>query len=436
VIFFGLSIVRWEAYKMKPLVPRLQDRRRFLRFLAGSPLLAGMGLAPKWLAAESPQQEEVSAHPTGLLPGLGEKPITAPGQAESVFDFELVARNTLPPAHYGYLATGVDDDRTLAANREALTRIQIRARHLVDVSKVDISTEFLGQRWDSPIVIAPTGSQKAFHPDGEIAVARAARAKNHLQILSTVTTSSVEEVTEARGAPVWYQLYPSPLWRVAEALVKRAEAAGCPAIVLTVDLPIGPNRETAKRFARVDDRDCSNCHDNSTYATSVRNKPMYDGIDLNGVEDNIHLGMNWDFVKRLRDLTKVKLWLKGIVTEEDAALAASNGIDGVIVSNHGGRSEASNRATIDCLPEVVSAVSGRIPVLVDSGFRRGSDVFKAIALGARGVCIGRPYLWGLASFGQEGVEAVLQIMRAELAEIMETAGTPSLSAITRRSVVL
>lgn len=422
---------------MRPHAPRLQlqDRRRFLRFLAGSPLMAGLGLAPRWLAAASSRQEEVSAHPAGLLKGLGEKPIASAREAESVFDFELVARNTLPPAHYGYLATGVDDDRTLAANRDALTRIQIRARHLVDVSKVDISTELLGQRWDSPIVIAPTGSQKAFHPEGEIAVARAARAKNHLQILSTVTTSSVEDVIAARGAPVWYQLYPTPLWRVTEALVKRAEAAGCPVIALTVDLPIGPNRETAKRFARVDDRDCTLCHDNSTYRTSVRNKPMWDGIDLEDVEDNINLGMNWDFVKRLRDLTKVKLFLKGIVTEEDAALAATHGIDGVIVSNHGGRSEASNRATIDCLPEVVKAVSGRIPVLVDSGFRRGSDVFKAIALGASAICIGRPYLWGLASFGQEGVEAVLQIMRAELAEIMQTAGTPSLADITPRSIV-
>jgi isopentenyl diphosphate isomerase/L-lactate dehydrogenase-like FMN-dependent dehydrogenase len=423
---------------MKPHSPRLDDRRRFLRFLAKSPLLAGigLGLAPRRVDAATSAGQEVSAHPVDFLKAMGEKPIASPKDAESVFDFELVARNTLPPAHYGYLATGVDDDRTLAANREALTRIQIRARHLVDVSKVDISTEILGQRWESPIVIAPTGSQKAFHPEGEIAVARAARAKNHLQILSTVTTSSVEEVTKARGAPVWYQLYPTPLWRVTEALVRRAEAAGCPVIALTVDLPIGPNRETARRFARVDDRDCTLCHDNSTFATSLRNKPMFDGIDLAGVEDNIHLGQNWDFVKRLRDLVKVKLFLKGIVTEEDAALAAENGVDGVIVSNHGGRSEASNRATIDCLPEVVKAVSGRIPVLVDSGFRRGSDVFKALALGARAVCIGRPYLWGLASFGQEGVEAVLQILRAELAEIMETAGTPSLRDITPRSVVL
>jgi len=416
---------------MKSRSPRLQDRRRFLRFLGASPLLAGVGW-PGWLAG----QQEISARPADLLKLLGEKPIASPEEASSVFDFDVVARATLPPAHYGYLATGVDDDRTLAANREALTRIQIRARHLFDVSNVDTSTELLGERWESPIVIAPTGSQKAFHPEGEIAVARAARAKKHAMILSTVTTSSVEEVNEARGAPVWYQLYPTPLWRVTEALVKRAEAAGCPAIVLTVDLPVGPNRETARRFSRLDERDCTVCHDNTTYASSIRNKPMFDGIDLAGVEDNIHLGMTWDFVRRLRDLTRVKLVLKGIVTEEDAALAVSNGVDGIIVSNHGARSEASNRATIDCLPEVVKAVGGRVPVLIDSGFRRGSDIFKAIALGARAIAVGRPYLWGLASFGQEGVEAVLQILRAELTEVLQTAGAPSLSEVTPRSVVL
>lgn len=408
---------------------RLLDRRRLLRFLAGSPLLAGFGW-PRIAAAQ-----EISAHPSDLLKMLGEKPIASPKEAESVFDFEVVARHNLPPAHYGYLATGVDDDRTLVANREAIARIQIRARHLVDVSKIDTSTEVLGARWESPILLAPTGSHMAFHPEGEIAVARAAKAKKHAMILSTMTTSSVEDVNAARGAPVWYQLYPTPLWRVTEALVKRAEAAGCPAIVLTVDLPVGPNRETARRFARIDDRECDVCHDNTTYATSIRNKPMFDGIDLAGVEDNIHPGMTWDFVKRLRGLTRGKLFLKGIVTEEDAALSLEHGVDGIIVSNHGARSEASNRATIDCLPEVVRAVGGRIPVIVDSGFRRGSDVFKAIALGARAVAVGRPYLWGLASFGQEGVEAVLQILRAELIEIMQTAGTPTLSHISKRSIV-
>jgi isopentenyl diphosphate isomerase/L-lactate dehydrogenase-like FMN-dependent dehydrogenase len=405
---------------------RDEGRRRFLRFLAGSPLLASA--LPAWLA----QEAERSASPASYLPD--QAPIATPGDALNVFDFEVVARQNLPPAHYGYLAAGVDDDATLRANREGFSRVEIRARHLTDVSRVDTATEIFGTRWETPIVLAPAGSQNAFHPEGEVAVARAARSKRHLQILSTMTTASVEDVITARGEPVWYQLYPTTDWRATEKLVKRAEGAGCPAIALTVDLPIGPNRETARRFARVDDRDCTVCHEQG-FAGYVRRKPMFDGLDMAVVEDNISLAMNWDFVRRLRDLVRGKLILKGIVTEEDAALCAGNGVDGIIVSNHGGRSEESGRATIDSLPEVTRGVSGRIPVLVDSGFRRGSDIFKAIALGARAICIGRPYLWGLAAFGQEGVEAVLDVLRVELQESMQTAGTPSLSDITARSVV-
>jgi isopentenyl diphosphate isomerase/L-lactate dehydrogenase-like FMN-dependent dehydrogenase len=405
---------------------RDDGRRRLLRFLAGSPLFASA--LPSWLA----QEVERSASPATYLPD--ETPIASPKDALNVFDFEPVARQNLPPAHYGYLAAGVDDDRTLRANREGFSRIEIRARHMTDVSNVDTSTEIFGTRWETPIVLCPVASQNAFHPEGEVAVARAARSKRHLQILSTMTTTSVEDVIAARGEPVWYQLYPTNDWRATEKLVKRAEAAGCPAIALTVDLPIGPNRETAQRFARADDRDCTVCHEEGFHG-QVRRKPMYDGIDLNGVEDNLSLAMTWDFVKRLRNIVRGKLLLKGIVTEEEAALCAENGVDGIIVSNHGGRSEESGRATIDSLPEVARAVAGRIPVLVDGGFRRGSDVFKAIALGARAVCVGRPYLWGLASFGQEGVEAVLDILRVELRESMQTLGTPSLSDITARSVV-
>jgi isopentenyl diphosphate isomerase/L-lactate dehydrogenase-like FMN-dependent dehydrogenase len=405
---------------------RDEGRRRFLRFLAESPLLASP--LPAWLA----QEIERSASPASYLPD--ETPIASPQDALNVFDFEVVARQNLPPAHYGYLAAGVDDDRTLRANREGFSRIEIRARHLTDVSSVDTSTEIFGTRWETPIVLAPAGSQKAFHPEGEVAAARAARSRRHLQILSTMTTTSVEDVIAARGEPVWYQLYPTTDWGATEKLVRRAESAGCPAIALTVDLPIGPNRETVRRFARVDDRDCSVCHEEGPSAY-VRRKPMFDGLDLARIEDNISLAMDWDFVKRLRDIVRGKLILKGIVTEEDAALCLDRGVDGIIVSNHGGRSEESGRATIDSLPEVARAVSGRIPVLVDSGFRRGSDVFKAIALGARAIAIGRPYLWGLAAFGQEGVEAVLDILRVELRESMQTAGTPSLSDITARSVV-
>jgi len=276
----------------------------------------------------------------------------------------------------------------------------------------------------------------AFHPEGEVAVARAAKAKGHLQILSTMTTASVEEVTAARGAPIWYQLYPTAKWAVTEALVRRAEAAGCPALVLTVDLPVISNRETASELARLDERDCDACHerDRSTYFR-VDRKPMFDGLDTSGLRDLDAPALTWDFIDRLRSVTRMKILLKGIVTREDAKLAVERGADGIIVSNHGGRAEESARGTIDSLPEVVEAVRGRIPILIDSGFRRGTDIFKALALGADAVAIGRPYLWGLAAFGQAGVEAVLDILRKELALAMRLAGVTSIRGITRDYVV-
>ena len=410
-----------------------EGRRHFLRFLAGSPLLAGFARAG-FAAEGGPPLSEPSASPATFLEGLGEKPIAAAADAVNVFDFEVVARHKLPPAHYGYLATGVDDDVTVKANREGFRAFQIRARHLVDVSRVDTTTEIFGVRYDTPIVLAPAASQKAFHPEGEVAVARAARARGHLQVLASEATASPEEVMAARGGPVWFQLYPTGDWTVTEKLVKRAEAAGAPVLVLTVDLPLGPNRDTARRFARVDARPCASCHD-SSFAGFVRRRPLWDGIDVSRVDNDVVPGMTWEFVKRLRGMTRMKLVLKGIVTREDAALALAEGVDGIVVSNHGGRSEESGRSTIECLPEVVEAAGAKIPVLVDSGFRRGTDIFKALALGARAICIGRPYLWGLAAFGQPGVEAVLGLLRAELETAMRTLGTPSIRQIGPASVI-
>jgi isopentenyl diphosphate isomerase/L-lactate dehydrogenase-like FMN-dependent dehydrogenase len=384
-----------------------------LRYLAASPLALPLGA--KLLAEEAPA-------------------ITAARDAINVFDFEEAARRALPPAHWGYLATGVDDDRTLRANREAFERVQLRARHLVDVSHVDTTTELLGQRLEAPIFLCPVSSLRAFHPEGEMAVARAARAERTPQGLSTLTTSKIEDVVVARGEPVWFQLYPTPDQTVMKALVKRAEAAGCRILLLTVDMPVGPNRHTSARLARQDPRPCASCHDRTTLANDMRRKPMFDGLDLSSATDNIDLGMDWDYVKRLRDLTSMKVVLKGIATREDAAVSVEHGVDAVLVSNHGGRSEESGRGALDSLPEVVEAVAGKVPVLVDSGFRRGTDIFKALALGARAVGIGRPYVWGLAAFGQEGVEAVLRMLKAELVMAMQTCGTPRLRDVNRDRV--
>jgi 4-hydroxymandelate oxidase len=394
-------------------------RRRLLRFLAASPLW------PPAAALARAAAQEASL-------------IASPDEALDIFDFEAVARRDLPPAHFGYIATGVDDDATLRANREAFSRYQIRVRRLVDVRHVDLSVTLLGTAWDSPIVIAPAGSQRAFHPEGELAVARAARAKRHLQILSTVSSTPVEDVIEARQAPVWYQLYPTDVWPVARALVKRAEAAGCPVLVLTVDLNGGSNRVTLARAVRRDERDCRACHEGDVFEnvrTYVARKPMFRGLDVSAVTTLAPMDMTWAFVRRLRDATAMPIVLKGIVTREDTERAIEEGAAAVIVSNHGGRGEESGRATIESLGEVVEGARGRIPVLVDGGFRRGTDIFKALALGATAICIGRPYLWGLGAFGQRGVEAVLEILRRELRTIARQAGTTSIGAITRAHVI-
>lgn len=400
---------------------RIADRRRFLTFLASSPLFA-LSASGAWSALVETAQAAESDGPTRAL-------IASANDALNVFDFELVARQKLPPAHYGYLATGVDDDATLLANRTGFSKIQIRARRLVDVSRIDTSTELFGTTWKTPIVLAPVGSQKAFHADGEMASARAAGGRGHLQILSTGSTTSVENVTSAWRGPIWYQLYPTDTWRITQALVKRAERAGCPVLVLTVDLPFGRNTETEVRFRQSDTRQCASCHQPG-WAGYFRRKPMFDGLDLTGVSMAAP-GLTWEVVRRLRDITKLKLVLKGIETREDAELAVRHGVDGIIVSNHGGRAQEGGRGTIECLPEVVDGVQGKLPVLIDGGFRRGTDIFKALALGARGICIGRPYIWGLAAFGQAGVDKVLDILTRELVLMMRHAGTTSVGKIDR-----
>lgn len=415
---------------------KFNTRRKFLGMLAASPLLASSGFlyGPllKLLASDSTETK----HALRVLEDIQQDAdlISSPEQAINVMDFEPVARKVLPPAHFGYLATGVDDDATVRLNHDAYSKIEIRSRRLVDVSKIDMSVRLFGTTWTSPIVIDPVGSQRAFHPEGEVAVAKAARSKEHLQILSNVATLSVEDVIAARGAAVWQQLYATNVWDVSRAIVKRAEGAGCPVLVVTVDLQEGSNRETLFRSQRVDTRQCTTCHP-STANRYFHHKPAFDNLDLSKVNSLFSPDNTWDLMKRLKDTTKMKLVLKGIVTREDAQLAVENGVDGLIVSNHGGRAEDSLRPTIESLVEVLEGAAGKIPVLVDGGIRRGTDAFKALALGATAVGIGRPYIWGLASFGQAGVETVLEILRRELQTIMRQAGTPSLDKITPASVV-
>jgi isopentenyl diphosphate isomerase/L-lactate dehydrogenase-like FMN-dependent dehydrogenase len=395
-----------------------------MRFLAASPLFmhrTASALAQEIAAERLPD-------PMVWAPRELNHLISDPKEALDVFDFELVAKKNVPPAHFGYMVTGIDDEVTLRANREGFLKFQLRPRRLVDVSAIDMTVDILGAKYDSPIVVAPTSSNRAFHPDGEVAVARAARTGSHLQILSTVATTSIEEATAARGAPVWFQLYPTRKWEVAEALVTRAERAGSPVVVVTVDGPSPVNWETLARLRRSDSRQCDGCH-GRTFQEYVARKPNFDGIDLSGVTTLNATNLTWESIKRLRDTVKMKIVLKGILAHEDAKLAAGIGIDGIIVSNHSGRVVDTGRGTIEILPEIVDAVGGRVPVLVDSGFRRGTDIVKALAMGAQAVCVGRPYLWGLGAFGQAGVERVLEILRNETRAAMQQVGAASIEQL-------
>jgi isopentenyl diphosphate isomerase/L-lactate dehydrogenase-like FMN-dependent dehydrogenase len=258
-------------------------------------------------------------------------------------------------------------------------------------------------------------------------VARAAKAKKHVQILSTVTSRSVEDVAKALGAPPWYQLYMPTTWDATDFMVKRVEQAGCPVLCWTIDLLGGRNGETASKMARQDSRDCSSCHLNGTGAASFASRPMFKGIDASvGVNPR---EANWSYVARLKKMTKMKLILKGIDSAADAKLAKDNGADGILISNHGGRATETLRSTIETLPDIISAVGRDFPVLIDSGFRRGTDIYKALAMGAHAVGVGRPYVFGLSAFGQAGVERVLEILRTELATTMRQCGTPSIADI-------
>jgi len=346
--------------------------------------------------------------------------ISDPTQAINVFEFEAAARKALPPAHWGYLSTGVDDDATLKANREGFSHYQLRSRRLVDTTKIDTSVDIFGAKWETPIILAPSGT--LFHPEGPLPVARAAQTQKTLQVLGGVQERNhpIEEVMKARGGPVWYQLYASQEWELTQQTIKRIERSGCPVLVWTVDILGGRNLETAQRLRRFDTRQCLSCH-----TTDPQMRPGQAGRNT----------LTYDTLRRIKDTTSMKVVIIGIENPEDAALCVQNGADGIIVSNHGGRATESGRATIDSLPEVVQAVRNRVPVLVDGGFRRGTDIFKALALGARAICIGRPYMWGVSAFGQAGVESVLGILRREFNLVMAQCGKQSITEIAPSSIV-
>ena len=416
---------------------RDQQRRQLLNWLAASPLLA-LGAGRDLFAQETKQTKELlrdftkRPDPMVWAPNAPLDLISSPKDAINVFDFEPVAFTKVPIAHFAYMATGIDDEVTLRANRTSFLKFQLRPRRLRDVSKVDTSVTLVGSKWKSPIIIAPTGGNKAYDPGGEVTVTRAARAGGYLNILSNAGATTIEDAIAARQGEVWFQLYATASPEVAKQVIRRVERAGAPVLEITVDRNGGRNQETFARLKKLDPRNCSSCHEHGF--GSAEERPNYDGIDMKGVS-LASSNMTWDFIKQVRDTTKMKIIIKGILTEEDADLCLKVGVDGIHVSNHGGRSEDGGRGAIECLPEITKVVNGKVPVLFDSGVRRGSDIFKALALGANAVCVGRPYLWGLGAFGQPGVERVLEILQTELMAIMQQMGTPNIAAIQPSMVI-
>jgi 4-hydroxymandelate oxidase len=349
----------------------------------------------------------------------------------TVDDYESAAKAVLPRMAYDYYRSGADDERTLKANRKAFKLWEIHYRVLVDVSTVDTSATVLGAKVEAPILVAPTAYQRLADPGGEVTTAQGAAQAGAVFILSTLATRSIEDVAAASPGPKWFQLYVHKDRGLTKSLVERAEAAGYGAIVLTVDAPVMGRRIADERneFALPPGMAMANLVGS---AEVMAESAGAGGSALAAYVAARHdASVTWDDLGWLRSITSLPLVIKGIVRADDARRAADAGAVGIVVSNHGGRQLDSSPPTIAVLPEIADAVAGDCEVLVDGGFRSGTDILKALGLGARAVLVGRPALWGLAVAGAEGVAAVLHLLRDELTRAMTLAGCPNVASIGR-----
>jgi len=339
----------------------------------------------------------------------------------NISEYEALAQARMEPGAWDFFQGGSDDEVTLRECRTALERIRLRPRMLVDTSKLDVSTTVLSTPVSMPVLVAPTAHHCLAHPEGECATAQGAGMARTLMIASTFSTRSIEEIAAAASGPLWFQMYSYRGLDIPAQLVRRAEAAGYRAIVVTVDAPQLGKRE----------RDIRN-----NFKLPAHVRPTNVVFD----EDESYIPaptiLTWDSLDWLRGITSLPLLLKGVLTAEDAVMAVERGVQGIIVSNHGGRQLDTAITSIEALPEIVEAVAGRCEVYVDGGIRRGTDILKALALGARAVLVGRPALWGLAVNGAQGVQQVLEILRAELELAMILSGRPTLASIDRSLVKL
>jgi len=361
--------------------------------------------------------------------------VTTPAKPINLFEYQSLASQQLPQMVLDYYASGAGDEITLRDNRAAFERLKLRPRMLVDVSQRDLSTEILGQSLQLPIMIAPIAFQCLGHPEGEIATAKAAAQLGTVMVLSTMATKSMEEVARVRkDTPQWFQLYVHRDRGLTRALVERAHAAGFQALCLTVDAPLLGRREqdTRNQFVLPPGIELANL---ATWKDlEIPDKPGESGLFTYFLEQ-LNPALTWADLEWLQSLSPLPLVVKGILRGDDGIRAVEHGARAVIVSNHGGRQLDGAIAAIDALSEVVAAVGNQVDVLVDGGIRRGTDVLKALALGAKAVLLGRPVLWGLTLGGEAGVQHAIELLRDELDLAMALSGCAKLKDIDRSLVV-
>ncbi|KAL2619987.1 hypothetical protein R1flu_000192 [Riccia fluitans] len=354
----------------------------------------------------------------------------------NVREYEAHAKQKLAKMSFDYFSTGADDQWSLQENIRAFGRIRIRPRILVDVNDVDLSTQVLGYRVSMPIMVAPTGHQKLAHPEGELATARATSAADTIMVLSSSANSTLEDVANTGPGTRFFQLYIFKDREYVAEVVRRAERAGYKAIVLTGDVPRLGNRENDKknRFtlpAHLTIANFAGIGGRTNLLTSKSNESSLTTFNNSQMDSSV----SWKDIGWLKGITSLPILIKGVLTGEDAVLAVRSGVDGIMVSNHGARQLDFTPATISVLEEVVQAVRGRVPVFLDGGVRRGTDVFKALALGAAGVFVGRPVVYGLAVDGEAGVRKVLRTLRDEFEVAMMLSGCIRVQDISRSHVL-
>ncbi|HEX2348124.1 MAG TPA: alpha-hydroxy acid oxidase [Ktedonobacterales bacterium] len=353
----------------------------------------------------------------------------------NLFDYEPLARERIDPVAWDYYQSGANDEVTLRENRFAFERIRLRPRVLVSVEARDTRLTLLGESLRSPIVVAPMAYQRMAHDEGEAAMARGVGAAGMAMCVSTMSTISLEDVAQAASGPLWFQLYVYRDRSVTESLVRRAEQAGYRALVVTVDMPAVGQREADLRNGFGLPPHLTLANFEGALAEEGRVAPGESALSIYA-SHQLDPNLTWEGIDWLRSITSLPVLLKGILTAEDAALAVAHGVAGVIVSNHGGRQLDGVAPTIEALPEVAQAVAGRCVILMDGGVRRGTDILKALALGAQAVLVGRPILWALAVDGAAGVERALTLLHDELQLAMALAGRPTLASIDRSLVRL